>query len=384
VTSVVVAGALANKPRNGGEAWVRLSWVLGLRRLGIEPWFVEQIDPRTATDASGRPAPLHQSVNAAWFGAVVERFDLAGRAALVEPDGAIVRGPAAGALLEALACADLLVNISGNLAAPALLRLPARRAYLDLDPGYTQYWHEAGLLGGALDRHEHLLTVALGLGRPGSAIPTGGRRWLAVPPPVVLDEWPAAEAPPEPLFTTVGSWRGGLGRLEVAGRSFGQKAHEFRRFADVPRTVGRSFEAALDIQPGDAADRDRLLAGGWRLRDPREVAGSPDAFRSYVQRSGAEFSPAQGVYVETACGWVSDRTTRYLASGRPAVVQDTALPASLPRGEGLLTFRSADDAARAVREVVSDPRRHSVAARRIAEEHFDSDRVLRELLEALL
>ena len=41
---VVVAGALANKPLNGGEAWVRMSWVRGLQRLGCEVWFLEEID----------------------------------------------------------------------------------------------------------------------------------------------------------------------------------------------------------------------------------------------------------------------------------------------------------------------------------------------------
>ena len=35
MTTVVVAGALANKPGSGGEAWVRMSWVRGLGQLGV-------------------------------------------------------------------------------------------------------------------------------------------------------------------------------------------------------------------------------------------------------------------------------------------------------------------------------------------------------------
>jgi hypothetical protein len=38
---ILVSGAVANKPRSGGEAWVRLSWLRGLRRLGHEVCFVE-------------------------------------------------------------------------------------------------------------------------------------------------------------------------------------------------------------------------------------------------------------------------------------------------------------------------------------------------------
>ena len=41
--TVMVGGAVANKYLNGGEAWVRLSWVLGLARLGYDVCFVEQI-----------------------------------------------------------------------------------------------------------------------------------------------------------------------------------------------------------------------------------------------------------------------------------------------------------------------------------------------------
>lgn len=373
MTVVVVAGALANKPGNGGEAWVRLSWVLGLRKLGVETWFVEQIDPPTLDERA-----------VAWFEQIVERFGFAERAALVRSDGQVVCGPAAEQLREVAARADLLLNLSGNLAHEPLLSLPRRRAYVDLDPGYTQLWHCAGELGQTLSRHEELLTVGLAIGSDACALPLDGRRWRPVPPPVALDEWPAVAEAPSPRFTTVGSWRGGYGRVEHDGRLLGQKAHEFRRFANVPRESGASFEAALAIHPADGADAERLADGGWRLVDPRAVAGDPDAFRTYVQGSLAEFSPAQGIYVETRCGWIGDRTTRYLASGRPAVVQATGLPPELPCGEGLLTFSTRAEAIAATATVLADPARHARAARQIAEQHFDAERVVGALLADLI
>ena len=45
MTTVVVAGAIANKPHNGGATWTRLSFVLGLKRLGFDVRFVERIAP---------------------------------------------------------------------------------------------------------------------------------------------------------------------------------------------------------------------------------------------------------------------------------------------------------------------------------------------------
>ena len=101
-----------------------------------------------------------------------------------------------------------------------------------------------------------------------------------------------------------------------------------------------------------------------------------------MQASGAEFSVAQGIYVETGSGWFSDRTVRYLASGRPALVQDTGFSRALPVGEGLVAFRTLDEAVRAPTTSSPTTRRTAAAARRVAEQHFAAERVLPALCEA--
>jgi len=111
------------------------------------------------------------------------------------------------------------------------------------------------------------------------------------------------------------------------------------------------------------------------------VAGVGD-FRRFVQRSGAEFSPAQGIYVETNCGWFSDRTVRYLAAGKPALVQDTGFAGLPPTGAGLLTFSDLSGARAGVRAILEDYDRHCESALRIAEEWFAPERALAPLLEA--
>src|SRR5207248_9933903 len=136
----------------------------------------------------------------------------------------------------------------------------------------------------------------------------------------------------------------------------------------IPQRVPRTFEVALKIHPAESPDREALRRHGWKIVDPEQVVPDPVSFRRYVQGSGAEFSAAQGIYVETESGWFSDRTVRYLASGRPVLVQDTGFDGNLPAGEGLLAFRTVDEAVAGAHAIVEDYDRHTAAARAIAEE----------------
>jgi len=104
-------------------------------------------------------------------------------------------------------------------------------------------------------------------------------------------------------------------------------------------------------------------------------------YRDFIHRSRGEFGVAKHTYVATHSGWFSDRTECYLASGRPALVQDTGWTAHLPAGEGLLAFSSPDEALAGIDRINSDYARHARRALDIAREHFDANRVLPPLLE---
>jgi hypothetical protein len=212
-------------------------------------------------------------------------------------------------------------------------------------------------------------------------VPTCGIEWLTVRQPVVLGDWPVVETPQTDRFTTIASWRGPFAPIVYDGQTYRLKAHEFRKFIDIPRRWPRTFEIALDIHPTDGADLVALREHGWRIVDPRVVASDLDSFRAYVQGSGAEFSVAQEIYVATCSGWFSDRTTRYLASGKPVLVQDTGFSRNLPVGEGLIAFRSQDEAVRGAKDIVARYPAHAAAARRIAEEHFAAKVVLARFCE---
>jgi hypothetical protein len=379
--TAVVSGVIANKYLNGGAAWTRLSWALGLKKLGWRVYFVEQIGRENCVDAAGEVTAFEGCVNRAYFKEVTGRFGLSGSAALVYGNGERVYGPTWAELLEVADAADLLVNITGHLTLEPLKRRPRRKVYIDLDPGFTQFWHADGNPGSRLEGHDFYFTVGANIGSPACPIPTGGLRWRPIRQPVVLEEWPVAAEGRRDRFTTVASWRGPYGPVQRGGATFGLMVHEFRKFIELPGRVGWPFEIALDIHPADGKDLGLLRRHGWRVVDPRAVAPDPEAFRRYVQTSAAEFSVAQGIYVQTESGWFSDRTVRYLASGKPALVQDTGFSRHYPVGEGLVAFGTLEQAVAGAGGILRDYDRHCRAARALAEAYFDSDKVLGGLVE---
>lgn len=366
---VIVAGMVAGDPHQGGATWATLQYVIGLGQLGHDVVVVDPVPTR----------PISSEV-VAYFDDVCDRFALHGRAALL-PVGGAPHGMSADDLAAALRTAGLLVNLSGRWRDHEVAGQIPVRVYVDLDPAFTQLWHEQGADVG-LDHHTHHVTVGAGVADGSSPVPTGGASWQSILPPVVLDRWPMCPPPAERVLTTIANWRS-YGSIEHDGTHYGQKAHAFRRLAGLPAASSVPIAVALSIHPGDDRDRAGLVAAGWRLLDPVVAAGDPDRYRSFVQGSWAELGVAKTGYVAGRTAWVSDRTACYLASGRPAIVQNTGLGAVLPIGAGLIAFDDVDDATEAIDAVAADYRAHAVAARRIAETNLDSRRVLSGLLRSL-
>ena len=372
---ILVSGMIAGDPCQGGATWAVLQYVLGLRRLGHDVCLVEPIAP-----ASFRPvdSTLSSTVNATYFQQVMSRFGLTG--ALLRQDSRETVGLAYRDLRRAAAGADVLINISGMLTDADLLAPIPRRVYLDLDPAFNQLWHEVQGIDMRFDAHTHFATVGCAIGTAECGVPACGRTWMPTLQPIVLSEWPVTPGDPGAAWTTIGNWRG-YGSIEYRGALYGQKAHSFRRFMALPQHSRERFQPALSIHPAEAMDLDALRANGWDLVDPASVAGTPDAYRTFIQRSKGEIGVAKSGYVESQCGWFSDRSVCYLASGRPVVAQNTGFDRRLPVGDGLFAFRTLEEAAAAIDAAGGDYERHCRCAREIAEAYFSSDVVLGALLE---
>jgi hypothetical protein len=380
--TIAVAGSVAQKPGHGGHTWVFLQYLLGLRRLGWDVLLLDRLDPAECTDDAGAPCPPAESRQARSLRHVMDRFGLGGSFCLLLGDGRDTVGLTRSEAVERVRRSALLFNVMGYLRDQEVLAGAPRRVFLDIDPGFGQMWKELGLAD-VFVGHDAFVTIGENIGRPDCPIPTCGLEWVTTPQPVVLEHWPTAPLPADGPLTSVASWRGAYGPVEHRGAVYGLRVHEFRRFAALPRHCPFRCRLALDIHPSETRDLALLAGNGWELADPRQAAGDPWAYQEFIRASAAEFMVAKGMYAQSACGWLSDRSLCYLATGRPVLAQDTGLRGLYPTGRGLITFTTPDEAVAAAEELRRNYRCHARAARALSEEYFDSDRVLGRLLDRL-
>jgi hypothetical protein len=380
---ILIAGAMAQQPRQGGLSWFFLQLLLGFRRLGSGVLFLDRLEPGMCVDAAGRPCDVDRSENLSYFLAVMRRFGLDDAFSLAcGPSGRVIGRPREDVLRTASE-AELLLNVMAYLDDEQVLGRVRRRVFVDIDPGFPQMWRELGLAD-VLRGHDQFVTLGMNVGQPGCGIPTCGLSWITTPQPVVLEQWPVAPPNEAGAFTSIGGWRGPNAPVEYKGTTYGLRAHEFRKFACLPPLCrGTRFEMAFDIHPAEVKDLDLLRRNGWSLVDPKAVAGTPEAYRAYVAGSKAEFMVPKHMYVQGNSGLLSDRSAYYLASGKPVLARDTGITGLYPTGEGLITFSTPDEAAAGVEAIHRDYARHATAARAIAKEFFDSDKVLTRLLKEL-
>jgi hypothetical protein len=390
-TAVVSVYKVASFPDGGGHFWVYLQYALGLRRLGCDVYWLEQLRP--ARDPERQPYVISTFLER------MQQFGFEGRTLLYTLDGdPRFIGCTWGEAEAVLRRADVLLNFHYAID-PRLLACARRTALVDIDPGLLQFWMSSGQL--KVPPHDSYLTTGETVGTPAARFSDCGLRWTHIRPPVCLDLWPVTYDARSKAFTTVSSWSSASWlKVDRNGETVlldNTKRVSFLDFVDLPRHTSQPLELALyllDRDPEgerrlkqaekDAADRAHLESHGWRVRDSREVAGSPEAYRAYVQQSRGEFSCAKPSCMEFQNAWVSDRTLCYLASGKPVVVQHTGPSSYLPHGEGMFRFTSLPEAVEALESIASDYARHCRAARDIAETHFDARRVLETALNAAL
>lgn len=389
---IAVTGLAATYPF-GGVFWDYLQYPLGLSRLGHDVLYIEDTgkwsyDPAAGTfvesgaknaDCLSRQiAALDEDLSDRWFfrDATQQTY-----------------GRSWTDVVEFCRTADLFIHVSASCWMRDEYFAAKRVAFIDSDPMYTQASVPEYLAGtiddeararvDVLRQHDVFFTFGENVNQPDCRIPVGLFDWIPTRQPMVLDCFEPAAVPVtdrRPVLTTVASWQSTEGGRTIDGVAYDGKSTEFERFIDFPSRSSLPIELAMSGR----APSDRLRSHGWNMVDAYPVSSDPWIYRDYLARSFGEWSVAKNAYVASQSGWFSCRTSCYLALGVPAIVQDTGFTKVIPSGEGLHSFRSADEAAAAIELVRTNPGRHAKAAREIAREYFDSNKVLSKLIEASL
>ena len=389
----IITGMIATYPV-GGVVWDYGQYALALERLGFEVYYLEDTgwttyDPRLrryVDDPSYGVEYLAKSL--AYLSAT-----LAQRWHFRSMHGKTY-GVEAKRFAKIVAQADVFLNVSGGSLLRGEYMDCNRKILIDTDPGLNHFRNYPRLDaqsdwggGQGYRAHDYFFTYAERIGQAGCVLPSLGIGWQPTRPPVILDQWTAK--PPGKRWTTVLTWKNHSEVIEHAGTRYGTKEMEFEKIETLPQRVNASLEIAAGgtDRPEDEEQaktwyptRPRWEGLGWSVVDAHSISTTPELYRDYIEGSRAEFSVAKNVYVETRSGWFSCRSVCYLAAGLPVVVQDTGFSEFLPTGEGLLCFSSLEEAVDAITAVERDYEMHKEAARDVARKHFDSDKVLGDLL----
>ncbi|HSH83069.1 MAG TPA: hypothetical protein VLA19_31435 [Herpetosiphonaceae bacterium] len=376
---IILAGSIGRFPI-GGNAWCEMQYLLGLSALGHDVFYLEECgDESWVYNWEAEQLTTDLDYPTTYVRDCLEPVGLGNR--WIYRAGECAVGMALDEFLDVCSQADLLIVHGGPIVLwRSEYERPRRRIFVDLDPGFIQIslinGHPA--LASTIARCEHLFTIGQRIGALDCPIPTVNRHWRKTVPPISLPHWPVAENGAASHFTSVMQWRS-YREVVYEGVSYGNKDREFPKFTNLPCHTEQRFRLALT-----GAYPEELVQKGWEVVPGWIPSRSPWSYRTFIQESRAEFNVAKQGYVLTRGGWFSDRTVCYLASGRPALVQDTGLRDWLPTGEGLLTFRDVSEALNGIEAINADYERHRHAARQLAEHYFAAERVLPPLLEAAM
>ncbi len=364
-----------------GVTYQFLHYLIGLRRIGYDVYYVEDsarhvYDPRIndfSPDASG---------NVETIAPVLRAHGFEGRWAFREhhPQGRCY-GLTERELLSLYREAEAFLNVTGaQELRDEHMQIP-RRIYVESDPFACQVKVAQGDQPTieALTSHHTIFSFGENLGAEDCDVPVERFRWLPTRQPVVLDMWEGLPGTGGEAYTTVTTWHNKGKELAYRGETYyWTKDREFEKFLVIPRFRTVPLEIALGRDEGVEG---MLRDHGWRPADSLPISRDLDRYRSYIQGSRGEFTVARDQYVRPRTGWFSDRSACYLAAGRPVITQETGFSKFLPVGKGLFAFTTVEDVLRALDTIESDYPGNCVAAREIAAEYFDAEKVIASLME---
>ncbi len=367
----------------GGQTWLYLNWLRGLKQLGHEVWYVED-DTVWPYNPDANSITDDCSYAVRHIRQCMERVGMADRWAFRLADRKDAAWGLSSAKIDELyRTCDVLLNVVGAIDLREEHMAAKYRVYVETDPVTA----ELTLANGdahtkwAFSVHHKVMTYGENYGAADCGVPLSGMTFGMTRQPIDLELWPMVFDARARYFTTIGNYRQSGSDVKFNGQTYHwSKHHEWEKFIDLPRRTAQEFELAMKTDTAD--DVKFLETNGWRVVPPLEM--SLDIFgryQKYFQDSRAEFTVAKDQNVRLRSGWFSERDTCYLASGKPVIAQDTGFGAVLPTGKGLFAFTNMEEVLAAIEAINSDYAGHCKAAREIAAEYFEAGKVAGRLMK---
>jgi len=377
---IIVFGILFWYPL-AGVTYQFLHYMIGLRRLGYDPYYIED-SGRWVYDPQIDALSPSAAGNINMVAPVLEAHGFSGKWAFRGSyPGGECYGMTEEQILRLYREADAFLNVTGAQEIREEHMVCPRRIYVESDPFAAQVGVAQGHAGtiAALAAHDTHFSFGENLGSEDCLVPIERFRWLPTRQPVALDLWDHAPGPKRGSYTTITTWHNKNKDLDYQGDTYyWTKDREFLKFVDLPLRRSTSFELAVWV---DEDVKQLLQSNGWSLVDSIELSRNTDSYRNYILHSRGEFTVARDQYVRPNTGWFSDRSACYLAAGRPVITQETGFSKFLPSGKGLFGFRTMDDVLAAIDAIESDYDGHCRAAREIGAEYFATEKVVSSLME---
>jgi hypothetical protein len=381
---IVVMGFMGSMPI-AGVIWQHIHYIVGLQRLGHDVYYIE--------DSARLPYnPETFEVNEEIDYAAKILSQLSREFGFKNRWGFCARflkdNPTAGLPLRKIRQlykdADAILNICGTQEFNDDLLKSDRILYVESDPGVEQIKIDKRVRSTIdyLRRHRALFTFGENVGTKKFPVPTHGFKWLPTRQPIVTDFWKTSRAPARAaVFTSIANWStSGLKDITWRGKKYlWSKSREFIRYIEAPKKSGETFELATDMK--DRQLHAKFERNSWRFTSPLQMSVDYWLYRDYIRKSKGEFTVAKDQYVRLDTGWFSDRSGCYLAAGRPVIIQETGFSKIYGGNGGLFSFRSLGEIRDAVKRINRDYAKHSRAARTLAREVFEAEKVVGSLLE---
>jgi glycosyltransferase involved in cell wall biosynthesis len=387
----IIVGGYIGTYCTSGVTWDYIQYPVGLNLLGHDVFYLEDTLGKYCHYFEGYEwDDVSPIVN--YIRTTMNYFGLNNRWAYRDEMTGNTYGMSQEKLKEICSTADVFINVShSTFMRDEYINIP-KRVLIDSDPMFTQiqdlekYDNSDEKIKEMFSRFNYLFSFGENINGADSKVPLFDREWKTTRQPVCMKYWINNNPKQGKNFSTVMNMSARK-KILYKNEHWGQKDIEFKKFLDLPKKFKKAgFDIVLNCSSDnkDIINKKDILSSGWNILEPGITIKDINNYKDFIHNSFGEFSVAKETYVKSNSGWFSGRSACYLASGKPVIVQDTGWSDYIRNGNGLFGFKTEDDALSALEQVTSDPEKHSDAALQIADEYFNSDKVLTKLLEDLI